>query len=64
MFPLFRRRDRARHLREPAESGKVAAMSPLAATLFHARALNAPGVPAAVNNNCANNNANPWRARA
>jgi len=39
-------------------------MSPFAAKLFHARALNAPGCVAAVENNRANNNANLWWARA
>jgi len=39
-------------------------MSPFAAKLFDARALNAPGTVAAIENNRANNNANRWRARA
>ena len=39
-------------------------MSPMTATFTHAAALNARGFVPAVNNNRANNNANPWRARA
>lgn len=64
MFALSGRQDSGSHLHVPPESGRVTAMSLLAATMLDVRTLNVPGAMAAATNNRANNHAVHRRARA